>query len=131
MYYLNRFKSDDNGTFGRLVDDTGKRLCYTVELPWHDNLPDISCIPEGVYEVKAYNSPKHGEVWMVQDVPDRSEIEIHCANNIKDLLGCIGLGDALGNINGLPSVMNSNITFTMLLSVLPQSFELTIRSILP
>ena len=24
-------------------------LCHTIELPWKENLPGLSCIPEGKY----------------------------------------------------------------------------------
>lgn len=128
MILLTRFRSDENGTFGNLSDDTGNQYCYTVELPWCDNKTDVSCIPEGVYQVEAYQSPKHGDVWKIMGTAPRQNIEIHPANDIADLLGCIGVGDSLGNVNGLPAVLNSQKTFSMLKSTLPSNFQLTIRS---
>lgn len=127
MYYINRFRSDENGTFGTLMDSVSHQYCYTVELPWLDNQEDASCIPEGIYTVNAYQSPKHGDVWMLAGTAPRQNIEIHPANDINDLLGCIGVGDILGNVNGLPAVMDSQKTFSMLKSELPDSFQLTIR----
>lgn len=129
MIYLNRFKSDNGGTFGTLMDAAGHQLCFTVELPWCGNIHDESCIPEGVYQVETFQSAKHGDVWKIMNVPARSAIEIHPANDIADLLGCVGVGDSLGSVNGLPAVLNSKKTFASLKEQLPESFELTIRSV--
>lgn len=126
--YLNRFKSDENGTFGTLMDDMSHQLCFTIELPWCDNHTMVSCIPEGIYQVEAFQSPKHGDIWKLMNVPGRTTIEIHPANDIDDLLGCIGVGDGLGTVSGLPAVLNSQKTFMRLKNELPDSFELTIRS---
>lgn len=126
-YVLSRTLYDPQGTFGQLIDPQGNKLCLTVELPWLNNHPQTSCIPKGNYQVKAYQSPKHGQVWQIMNVPDRSYIEIHAANTILDLLGCIGTGNALGEVEGLPAVLNSQTTLAMLRSTLPQSFSLTIQ----
>ena len=121
-----RQPSTDSGTFGSWYDDDGKELCVTVELPWLNNHPQTSCIPSGVYTVERYESPRHGQVWQVMNVPDRSNIEIHGANTINDLLGCIGVGDSYGNIDGLPAVLNSQVTLNKLRGILPDSFTLII-----
>lgn len=126
MINLIRFKSDANGTFGRLIDEKGNKLCYTVELPWKDNQHDISCIPTDTYNVVQYNSNEHGDVWKIMDVPNRNNVEIHPANDVADLLGCIGVGDSLGVVNNFPAVLHSKKTFSMLKSTLPDNFELTI-----
>lgn len=123
--FLDRFKFTDTGTFGMLTNDTGN-LCFTCELPWKDNQHDISCIPTGVYDVEKYQSPKHGDVWQIMNVPNRSNIEIHPANLPSQLLGCIGVGEALGELYNLPDVTNSQKTFSMLKSILPDNFILTI-----
>jgi hypothetical protein len=124
---LIREPSTPDGTRGTWYDDDSSRLCYTIELPWLQNEPDKSCIPSGVYEFVKYLSPKHGfDVWLAQDVPGRSDIEIHPANLASELLGCIGTGDTLGDIDGRIAVLNSQVTFRMLMSKLPDSFYLTI-----
>ena len=51
-----------------------------------------SAIPRGRYEVELYQSPKHGLVPLLRDVPGFKYIEIHKANRAEDLLGCIGVG---------------------------------------
>ena len=79
------------GTFGTLR--TNGFSCVTVEKEWHDNDPDKSCIPLGAYECSIYDSPKHGKVYLLKNVPNRSMIEIHVANVQQELLGCIALGN--------------------------------------
>ena len=111
---LVRSPSDSSGTFGVLYNDNMKVLCFTVELPWLDNHPQTSCIPIGYYNVEKYNSPKHGDVWQIMNVPNRSNIEIHPANLASELLGCIGVGDTIGKIEGMPAVLNSQKTFKLL-----------------
>lgn len=124
---LTRTQSLPDGTFGNLADNDGNQLCLTVELPWLDNHPQISCIPIGTYEVNTYFSPKHGfNVWRLANVPQRNEIEIHPANLASELLGCIGVGDTMGGIDGVTAVLNSQNTFKMLQSKLPDSFTLVI-----
>ena len=129
--YLKRTKSDDYGTFGelRLDDPSSDIICVTVELTWRDNHPQTSCIPTGVYIWNAYNSPKHGDVWMAENVPGRSSIEIHAANFPSDLLGCIGPGEEYSDdIGGKPGVTNSKVAFKCLKSLLPPTFEMTISN---
>ena len=88
--------SPGNPTMGKLLIE-GEPFCETLELPWIENEPDISCIPVGIYLVKMLMSP-HFKVPMPHflDVPGRTFIEIHGANSVHDLLGCIGVGDVRG-----------------------------------
>lgn len=126
-YTLTRLPSSDDGTFGQITDDTGDILCKTVELPWRDNETDKSCIPVGSYICDLYHSPRHGQVWMLRNVPGRTNCEIHAANTILDLEGCIGVGDSFGQVAGLPAVLNSKATLANLRAILPRSFLLTIQ----
>ncbi len=78
-----------DGTNGELRC-VGKTICFTIELPWLQNQRNISCIPEGRYELKKRFVQKFGLHLLVVDVPDRSWILIHPANNAKtQLKGCI------------------------------------------
>lgn len=54
------------------------------------NLNKISCIPEGIYQiVKRYSNRFKDHYWII-NVPNRSLILIHPANNAKkELQGCI------------------------------------------
>lgn len=125
-YYLTRKPSTPQGTLGFLHDEA--RLCFTIELPWLDNHPQTSCIPVGAYSVDKYISPRHGHVWLINNVPNRSMIELHAANTIKDLKGCIGLGESIGVIDGLPAVTHSQVTLALLREVLPDNFTLVIQN---
>ncbi len=65
-------------------------LCYTIELPWQNNLHQHSCIPEGAYTLVKRYSEKFGWHFVLKNVPGRDLILIHPANNaLKELQGCI------------------------------------------
>lgn len=67
--------------------------CNTIELADRGNQHQISCIPEGTYEVVPYSSAKFKGVFEVKNVPNRDKILIHVANSTSDILGCIGVGE--------------------------------------
>ena len=131
-YSLVRQPSTENGVFGTWFNDDGTELCVTVERPWADNETGVSCVLPApndapiAYCCQSYESPKHGKVWMLQKVKDRLDVEIHAANTINDLEGCIGVGDSFGNVNGMPAVLNSQDTLEGLRDTLPDMFLLTI-----
>lgn len=75
-----------NGTL-RLYD---RILCHTIELPWRGNQQRISCIPEGWYRLYREHFPRNGDQLALSNVPGRSAILIHAANNAaRELQGCI------------------------------------------
>lgn len=77
------------GTNGMLSHDE-KHVCYTIELPWLENMRHVSCIPDGRYVLQKRFAEKRGEHLVVMDVPDRSGILIHPANYaLEQLRGCI------------------------------------------
>lgn len=90
---LERFCYHPEGTLGVLT--VGKQEFYTVERPWQNNLPRISCIPEGEYKMGRRKSPKFGWGWEIKDVPNRTYILFHSANFPDELQGCIAPGMAL------------------------------------
>lgn len=64
--------------------------CFTIELPWLDNRRMKSCIPEGRYPMALRFSDRHQWHLLVKNVPGRSLILIHKANNaLQQLKGCI------------------------------------------
>lgn len=78
-----------NGTNGELFYND-KRICFTIELPWLNNKSQISCIPEGRYELQKRYSEKYKHHIEVKPVAKRSYILIHPANDAKkELKGCI------------------------------------------
>lgn len=129
MYTLTRTQSDDTGTLGVITDKDGKKVCCTVELPWRNNDHQTSCIPHGTYHVTRYMSPTKGRVFLVNDVPNRTMIEIHAGNTMHDVIGCIAVGGSFGVIDGMPAVFNSKITLAELIADMPTSFDLTVTGI--
>lgn len=87
-------REKDNGRFtrGDLLTD-GRHLCYTLELPWKDNLPSISCIPVGTYPVVIAWSNRFQQLMpRLIGVEGRSGILIHQGNTSHDTEGCILVG---------------------------------------
>ena len=79
------------GTNGTLtVNDDVAPLCHTIELPWRNNQVKVSCIPAGIYTVRLRYSPRFSWHLHVHNVPGRSTILFHPANNARlELQGCI------------------------------------------
>lgn len=118
-----------NGVLYVIKDNKIVFECFTLELPWKDNQRRISCIPEGEYKAVKHRSPKFGESVWIKDVPNRSEILIHPANYVRQLLGCIAVGSDLKDIDGdgLEDTTNSRNTMDKLLSFLPKSFDVVVK----
>lgn len=129
---LLRIASDMKSTRGNLFFYEGNSKIYracVLELPWKDNKPRVSCIPEGVYPVtKIANHPKYGNCFLLHEVPGRSEVMIHPGNYTKQILGCLLPGDAFRDIDkdGALDVTNSKPTLNMLYKLAPNSFTLKI-----
>lgn len=78
------------GSNGIILNEAGKCICSTIELPWRANKPNISCIPEGRYQLEKRYSLKFKWHLHLMNVPNRSLILIHPANNaLAELKGCI------------------------------------------
>lgn len=77
------------GTNG-IITLNGELVCYTIELPWRNNAPGISCIPAGTYMVEKRFSRKFQWHLHLTGVPGRNLILVHPANNaLRELKGCI------------------------------------------
>ena len=120
------------GTFRVYKDDTEVFKCLTLELPYKNNKPEISCIPEGLYTVKKITRPDGRPGLHVQDVPGRTAILIHTGNfaagDHPDILGCIlvGLKYAYINSDGHLDIADSTKAFNALYPALPDEFKLAI-----
>lgn len=107
------------GTNGNLLIN-GKPFCYTIELPWKKNAVQVSCIPEGSYVLQKRHSETLGDHLLVADVPGRSLILIHKANNaLKELRGCIAPVTVLtapgcGNTSRVPFELLLKLVYTAL-----------------
>ena len=111
--------------------------CKTLELPWIENLTNISCIPEGFYDVVPRTSAKYKKHFHVTDVEGRSFILIHHGNYAgsdnpntgrSDIRGCILVGKSHIDLDGdgIKEVTNSKWTMEALLEVAPDGFVLEI-----
>jgi hypothetical protein len=87
-------------TFGLMTSRDGKFECVTLERS-HDDA-EHPCIPQGVYHVtedwhhptdlaSRYRCPE------LLDVPGRSQIQLHIGNVCGHSLGCILIGERVGD----------------------------------
>lgn len=118
-------------TLGRIVVFDGNKVKLQVlclELPNLGNQKNISCVPEGKYEVHKIASMKFGKCFELQDVPGREGILIHKGNYNSDTKGCIlpGMGFEDINNDGNLDVIESTHALTKMLNILPNSFTLYI-----
>jgi hypothetical protein len=122
----NGTKPEDKETLGYLsyIPKIGKPLnLFTIELPWKNNEPFISRIPAEIYPYTKYKSPSNKTtVFLLHNVPGRSEIEIHIANYVRELKGCIAVGLGRGDIDGdgLIDVKHSKAALDALLAATPE-----------
>ena len=132
--HLYRSRRSDQGTEGFLI--AGEFTCFTLELPWKDNTPNISCIPKGEYEVGIRTSPRYGKIYHVREVENRSWILIHSGNFAGDeskgykthVKGCILLGKYHGILENQRAVLCSRPTIRSFMDHLDlQSFHLIIH----
>ena len=124
--YLTRLIDTGKETLGflTLMSRINTIAFTTIELPWKNNRPDESCIPPGKYKWKRYLSPHRGfEVILLENVPGRNFIEIHPANYVSQLRGCIAPGLTFGDINGdsIIDVKNSRTAFNKIMESINES----------
>ncbi|MCS7003802.1 MAG: DUF5675 family protein [Cytophagales bacterium] len=118
--------------------------CKTLELPWRDNQPKISCIPTGNYRAvfRGANegSGKYGNHYRifqadgVSEVPGRSFILIHHGNTFWDIKGCILIGVSHQDLNkdGYCDVTASRPTMAKLVDIAGKNgFDLEIKGAQP
>lgn len=90
-----------------------QEICKCIELPWLGNQCSISCIPEGEYALVIHWNRKFGRVLQFVQVPQRTHILIHPANEaLRELRGCIapvmswtGPGKGIQSIRAMQQLM--------------------------
>lgn len=113
---LQRLEQNDFATYGQITDEEQKALCVDLELPWKDNQHDVSCIPAGTYHVKRRlaATTRHGyDVFELQNVPDRGDVQMHIGCLPRDTDGCILFGTAFGWVDyadGRPGARGHGVT---------------------
>lgn len=96
-------------------------LCHTIELPWLDNLQQVSCIPEGRYQLVKRYSDKFKWHLQLLDVIGRDLILIHPANDaMKELKGCIA---PVTSLTGIGKGSNSRLVFNKLKALIYPALE--------
>lgn len=114
---LERFAYSPFGTFGIL--SLPEFQCYTVERPWLDNQENVSCIPEGEYKMVPTRFERGGyDTYQIAPVEGRTDIKVHIANTMNDVLGCLGLGLDLGWLRGKWAVLNSRVAFVQFMKAM-------------
>lgn len=97
---LERCRETEQATFGAIYDETGRRVCVTLELPWRDNRENVSRIPPGEYIAERRHSEQHhGVVFGLLFVPHRRDIELHVGCLPRDTKGCVLLGTEYGAVD--------------------------------
>ena len=116
----------DEYTLGIL--EAGDFKCFTLELPSLNNQQDISCIyAAGGFSGYKHVSMKNGDCIAIDNVMNRTNIQIHVANWLRDIKGCIAVGDSITfDRHGDIMVTNSRKTMNALLAVLDDSFNVEI-----
>ena len=84
--FRNQFEGGTNGA----LFYHGKFICFMIELPWKENMRNISCIPDGRYQLALWFTDRFKHHLVVKNVPGRSGILVHPANDaLKELRGCL------------------------------------------
>jgi len=109
------------------IDSVSHAPFFTLELPWRDNRRGESCIPEGTYLARKYVSPKYGDTWIIDPVPERSGILMHAGNTVTDTEGCILVGTRAGMLQNRPAVLNSRNAINALQSLLEDEFYVVMK----
>ena len=120
----------ERGTFGVLRRGQVP-FALTLELPWRDNQENVSSIPRGSYVCRRVVSPHFGEVFEVTNVPGRTHVLLHKANTLKDLKGCIGVGEEFAGGVAAPYLADSKRGFDEFMALLSgvETFRLNILDV--
>lgn len=108
LMVLQRIDKNAKRCYGRMEDEHGKVVCEaTLEEPHRDEDGDgitdrgRSCIPAGTYEMFLRKSKRNGgtggrdyDVWELEGVPGRTNVQVHIGNDLEDTEGCILVGSA-------------------------------------
>ncbi len=119
---LQRVSLHPKRTYGTLTRDVdGVTFAVTLEPDWDggSNRKTVhapahiggACVPPGRYWCKRIVSPKYGDTFELQGVPDRDKVLLHWGNDETDTDACILTGDAFDPVNGVDGITVSKDTF--------------------
>lgn len=128
---LKRIAENEDGTFGVLLDGNTP-FAVTLEREWLNNQPMESCISAGDYICKRVVTPKHGEVFEVTGVKNRTAILFHKGNVEDHSKGCILVGEQFETLDGKTAILQSGKGFTEFLERLKgrDEFQLAVKEIM-
>lgn len=105
LHVLQRLYVSQGAQIGAIADELARVQCFTLEDEPHAvKVPGETCIPAGRYALKLrnfgglyekyrlrfpWNEP--GMLWL-QDVPNFTDIMLHCGATKADTLGCVLVG---------------------------------------
>jgi hypothetical protein len=103
QFILNRVRSDGThgilGVLSTVENGARKFLFYTLELPYVDNDTNVSSIPAGKYKLANFRVFTGGFKGLrlphLLGTAPRTGIMLHPAEDVSDLLGCIGVSRSL------------------------------------
>lgn len=126
-FVVKRIAHNEECTQGVLIDEM-EAFALTLEPPWKDNKPNISCIPSGIYICKRINSPSFGDTFEITDVPHRSNILFHKGNISENTMGCVLIAEEFGYLNNKIAIISSKKGFNEFMEKLKKNnqFQLNI-----
>lgn len=131
--FLIRIRSSNQGTLGYWI--AGDFDARTIELPWKDNRPNISCIPAGIYKCIYRYSKKYKHHYHLTNVKGRSWVLTHSGNlagSTEDGFkthshGCILMGKYHGKLRNQLAVLCSKPTLRKFINYMKRKpFELEV-----
>ena len=132
-YVLERVNYYDDGIMGRLFDENGIQIAFTLEHAYDSgsNLGYIAKVPLGQYVCqRGYHVLLSGpiEAFEVLNVPNHTGILFHIGNSNADSEGCILLGKRCGTLPDV--VLDSRIAFNQFMHGLEGTdvFNLIVRN---
>ncbi len=130
------FEAD--GIFGLLFDENGNKLASTLQHAYDSGLGNGSYlpkIPDGVYKcIRGNHRLEHMTydftTFEITGIKGHTNLLFHWGNFQRDSSGCILLGSAMSNVNGVNMILHSRNTFDkfMKLQENVNQFLLTVTS---
>lgn len=121
-----RIENSEQGLVGVLVID-GRVECFTLQ---PDPLDKHFSIPPGCYHCRRFHGTKYPDTFEIV-VPGHTALLFHILNDEDESEGCIGLGEAVGDIDGQRRILSSGIAFRQFMATMgdDQEFMLIIEDL--
>lgn len=124
---LIRLEEAPQGSFGVLRMNK-EVVCVTLEPPDKLNEQNVSSIPAQQYLCARVDSPRFGDTFQIEGVPERTSVLFHSGNTVEDTHGCVLLGTYYGMLGDERAVLESRTAFDQFMAYLSgvDAFHLTI-----